>query len=958
MSEKPTNKNELTEQGSPDKVVIERKLPLTAIDIESQKDMKARRYHSLRSLHKWFAARPTPASRLSVLGSVLPAEVDDDELLKLMQIGPKELRSGRAEYVERKFSEPKGSGGLDDHYGYPNPNTQSPTSSELEQLHEQVAEAWGGELPTVLDPTAGRGIIPFEAIRYGLPAKASELNPVASLIMKVALEYAPEIGSLESEVKTWKEKIHAEAKSSIEEYYPTENPDHEILNSSVTYLIKCDSCEGDIPLVMKWWLNKTSNGGDAVKPIYESGEVRYEHIKVQNTDDSYDPQDGPVTRGSAECPHCGVVTESDEVREKIKDGEFEYSVYGVNYEDSQGEWKFRAGSEIDMRGMEKAAERVENDFGMMDFLSDPIPSGQKTDEPRNFGMTEWRDIYSPRQLVVHYEYLQSFNKFKNDIKDEYEDEKSEAVLSLLALVSSRAISFNTRLSQWYDEIGCPQNLFTDNNFAPKKMFADNNMSAPRRGYLQRVDQVLESYEDLVSYTKNCNGAELAQIDAANLSENWETDSVDVAVVDPPYYSSIMYAELSDVFYVLQKEYLSDVHPSLFGSKLTNKDDEAVANPSRFDEIADGSQSRKELAREDYENKMTEIFDGVNELLSDEGVVTVMFTHRDMDAWDTLTTAFIEAGFIISATHPIKTEQSDRVGMQGKASADSSIFLIGRKEGVSPSTESTLWEDIKRDIAEVAEQEARNIIESGYNISKTDMAIAAYGPTLQKFAQEYPVVNKKGERVRPREALSEAREAVTEVIAETFLNTRGIDNLDTLTRWYILAWLVYENDTFPYDEGNQLGVAAGVDINEIKRPTKIWGKSRGDIQLKDHDDRVQDIVLLKDDSVDNPSSRKWPVDPSDTRFTYTIDAVHSVIHVYEREGARAAWDWLTERNFKSNDAFEVAVTALLEVLPEGNNMYGTLVNIISGETGEYLDINVDHIDMSGVDRQTSLGDHAE
>ena len=101
MSEKVTDETETTEQDSPDKVVIERKLPLTAIDIESQKDMKARRYHSLRSLHKWFAALPTP---------VLPAEVDDDELLKLMQIGPKELQSGRAEYVERKFSEPKWSG--------------------------------------------------------------------------------------------------------------------------------------------------------------------------------------------------------------------------------------------------------------------------------------------------------------------------------------------------------------------------------------------------------------------------------------------------------------------------------------------------------------------------------------------------------------------------------------------------------------------------------------------------------------------------------------------------------------------------------------------------------------------------------------------------------------------------------------------------------------------------------
>jgi len=53
-----------------------------------------------------------------------------------------------------------------------------------------------------------------------------------------------------------------------------------------------------------------------------------------------------------------------------------------------------------------------------------------------------------------------------------------------------------------------------------------------------------------------------------------------------------------------------------------------------------------------------------------------------------------------------------------------------------------------------------------------------------------------------------------------------------------------------------------------------------------------------------------------------------------------------------------VTALLEVLPADEDMYDLLLDLISGQTGEYLDINVSHIDMSGVDRQTSLGEHTE
>ena len=942
------------EEGVPDTVAIESKLPLNAIDIESQKDMESGRYHSLRSLHKWFAARPTPAVRLAVLASVYPGEIDSDELLRLMKIGPKELDSGLAEFVENKFTEEKGSGTLDDHYGYPNPNTQSPTKAEIEKLQGTLREAWGGELPTILDPTAGRGIIPFEAIRYGLPAKANELNPVPSLILKAGLEYAPKVGSLDPDIREWRDKIHETAKENIEPYFPTEEPDRQILNSALTYIIQCDSCGGEMPLVSKWWLNKDSDGGDAIKPTYENGSIQYEHVRVENQGGSYDPEDAPLSGRDAECPHCGVVNEKSEIREKIHEGEFEYSIYGVNYEKENGERGYRAGGEIDQEALSKAKERVESDFDILTFLSEPVDVSSRTNDPTSYGMDEWRDIFTPRQLVVQYEFLAAFEKYKPDILSEYDTEKAHALLSILTLAASRSMNYNTRLNQWRDSRGYGSHIFTDNNLSLKRMSVDNNLSAPRRGYKNHSEHVIDAYETLVSYLPENATVDLSNLDAANLSSEWEAGSVDAAVVDPPYYSSIMYAELSDVFYVVQKEYLEDIHPDIYSSNLTDKDNEAVANPYRFEEIADDEQSKKDLADEHYESKMGEIFTEIQELLSPGGVMTVMFTHREMDAWDTLTSALIDAGFTITATHPIKTEMGDRVGLQGKASADSSIFLVARKrEG--RSDERTLWEDVQDDIRQAARDQAEEILDSGYNISKTDTAIAAYGPTLQKYAEEYPVVNKKGEEIRPREALSQAREAVTGVLAERFLKTDGIEQIDSLSRWYILSWLIYENDTIPYDEARQLGVAANVDIDNIKRSTKIWGKSGKDIQLKDHTDRVQDIVMLKSDSADNPSSRKYPVNPTDTRFTYNIDAVHSAIHVYEREGARAAWQWLSDRNLKSNREFEVTVTALLEVLPAESDMRETLVNLVSGETGDYLDINLSHIDMTK-EGQTELSDH--
>ncbi|RJX43096.1 DUF1156 domain-containing protein [Halonotius aquaticus] len=944
------------ESNVPNKVAIESNLPLTPIDIESQKDMESGRYHKIQSLQKWFASRPTPAVRLAILASVYPGEIDPDHLLQLMQIGPKEIDSDISSYVQGKFAEKRTSGTVDDHYGYPNPNTQSPTQAEIENLHAELAEGWGGKVPTVLDPTAGRGVIPFEAIRYGLPAKANELNPVPSIIIRAVLEYAPEVGSIEPDISEWCNKIHDKAKSNIKSYYPTKEKDRQILNSACSYIIRCDSCGGSIPLTKKWWLNKTSKGGDAIKPKYIDGEVEYKHVKVEDvSDNKYDPNDGPVKGGSAECPHCGVPTEEETIQEKLKQGEFEYTVYGVNYESVDGEQSFRAGEDIDIQGIEKAEERINSDFELLTFLSEPIEASSRINDPRNYGMEEWRDIFTPRQLVVHYEYLKAYEHFKSEIKTRYETKKAEAILTVLSFIATRSINFNSRLTQWYDKKGTGSNMFAENNFALKKMFVDNNLAAPRRGYKKCSSHVIESYEDLASYETFADAETTCQ-DAATLTNKWDYESIDVAVVDPPYYSSVMYAELADVFYVIQKEYLEDIHSDLFESKLTNKDDEAVANQSRFDDIAQGEESKEQLADDFYEQKMEDIFSEIFELLTEGGIMTVMFTHRDMDAWDTLTTALINSGFKITATHPIKTEKSDRISMRGNASADSSIFLVGRKRSHNSDEKATLWEDVKDQISYVAKQRAKEILDSGYNISKTDTAISAYGPTLQKYAEEYPVVNKKGDEIRPREALSEARKAVTSVLAERYLDTEGVDELDPLTRWYVLAWLVYENDTFPYDEGRQLGVAAGIDIDKIKRSTKIWGKSRGDIQIKNHNDRVQDIVLLRNESADNPSSRKYPVNPTDTRFTYTIDTIHALLHVYEREGPRFAWEWMRERGLKSDDAFEIALTALLEVLPSKTEMHSTLLDIISGETGEYLNINTSHIDMSGADRQTELGDH--
>ena len=81
-----------------------------------------------------------------------------------------------------------------------------------------------GTPPLVVDPFAGGGSIPLEALRVGADAFASDLNPIPVLLNKVVLEYIPKYGQrLADEVRKWGDWIKQEAAKESEELYPKDS---------------------------------------------------------------------------------------------------------------------------------------------------------------------------------------------------------------------------------------------------------------------------------------------------------------------------------------------------------------------------------------------------------------------------------------------------------------------------------------------------------------------------------------------------------------------------------------------------------------------------------------------------------------------------------------------------------------------------------------------------------------
>lgn len=923
---------------------VEDVLPVKAVGIECMKESIPTTMSPHRYLFKWFARRPTAATRLAVLASVLPDTVSNDELLQLMKIGPDRpelLNTSISDYVaDRRENWEDSDGSLVEHYGYPLPHSNSPTEKEVSKLHNILGEHWDGSVPTVLDPTAGGGTIPMEAYRYGLPVKANELNPVAWLLNKTILEYAPHVGSIEGDVRKWASEIDKRATSELEEYFPSAEEGQEPNYYFCSYSIECPSCGNRLPLSNRWWfLKESASEGHAFRPHPKKNHIEYEHVYLPRdiTKDEFDPSEGTVSGGDAECPTCNVVTERSEITELLTDGDFEFEVCGVQYLTKDGKSGYRGPTEDDREAFRRAEETIASDLDLRTLLNSNRYIGRQ-DRAAPYGIKKWREMYTPRQFLSHAKYLHAFEEVEDQIREEYDSKRAEAILVLLSLSATKLIERNSRLQPLDVRLGSPANMLGNNNFAFQWHFPESNITTGAYSYETTLDKVIEKYEEIVEFydVDNLPEADVRLGDGADLP--YDNESIEAVVIDPPYGDNVMYAELGDAFYVWLREYLSNTFSGQFSQPETNKRDEAVENSEIFEDSEEATAS--DAAREHYENKMSGIFSESYRVLESGGVITVYFTDKETGAWDALTMSLIDSGFTVTATHTITSEMPHRVGMQDRSSADSTLLLTCRKPDRDIAREDrapTLWSDIKEKTEQAARKKATELLDSGLNLTKTDTIISAFGPTLRVFTENYPVVDMHDNPVRPAEALETARTAVTEVLIERELEN-NLEGVDGLTKWYILMVLIYERETVPYDEANQLGMGVGVSIDELKRTTKIWKKSGNSLILASQSDRVRDITALE--AGEKRRKRAFPVDPREQSFDYNIDAIHAALNVIETKGSDFAWNWLNERDYQNDPSFRQTVRSLAQILPENHDDFDSLINLLSGDTGELLGIDTD------------------
>ena len=195
----------------------------------------------------------------------------------------------------------------------------STNQTYLEVGRGVVKAAHPEETPLVVDPFAGGGSIPLEALRLGCETFASDLNPVACLILKVMLEDIPRHGpELADELRRVGKEIKEAAEKELKQFYP-DDPDG---SKPIAYLwartVRCESpnCGAEIPLARSFWLCKKANRKRALRynVIRQKGEPPHVEFEVFEPNEESEVPNGTVSRAKATCICCGTVMPPERVR--------------------------------------------------------------------------------------------------------------------------------------------------------------------------------------------------------------------------------------------------------------------------------------------------------------------------------------------------------------------------------------------------------------------------------------------------------------------------------------------------------------------------------------------------------------------------------------------------------------------------------------------------------------------
>ncbi|MQY79009.1 MAG: DUF1156 domain-containing protein [Bacteroidetes bacterium] len=911
---------------------IEESFPVKEVSAESAREKNIRHGH-ISTLHIWWARRPLASSRATAYAALIPAPKTREEWQQ------------KSNFIIELCK-------------WENSNNKQ----LIEKARKDILEANGGKPPKVLDPFAGGGAIPLEALRLGCETYASDLNPVAVLIQKCTLEYPQKYGQpipkkqylderpwlkeekrekkkelfdddetemvnpLVEDVKYWGNWVLQEAKKEIGRFYP-EEPDGSI---PVGYIwartIPCQNptCEAEIPLMRQFWLAKKNNKKVALYPFTppfvppQGRNLKEVLFKVvgdgyEAMPADFDPANGTVARAVATCPVCGSTVEANNTRKLFKEGKAGQRMLAVvTHKPGTIGKHYRIATEKDLQVFNKAKTYLQEkrEKLMMEWGLDPVPDEEMNqNDPttlagRGYGVKIWGDLFNLRQslsLTIFEENIRKIHKLliEKQLKEEY----IKAIITYLAFVLDRIASFSTSLCRWKNSTEQNIPVFSGRNAIPMvfDFFEVNTIGDISTSWSNSVDTIIESLDSL---SKISNFVYIKNESSTSLS--FPDNYFDVVLTDPPYYDNFNYAELADFFYILLKRTIGDLYPDYFYTPLISKSKEVVANPARH--------GGNEKAKEFFETKLKSSFKEINRILKNDGVTVIVYAHKSTHGWETVINALIESGLVVKGSWPLDTEMTSRLNASETAALASSIYIVARK---MQRQTTGFYNQIKEELNQYISQKLERLWQEG--ISGSDFFIAAIGSAIEVFGKYEKVMDYEGNIIRADRLLSDVRKIVTDFAVRQILHLSTVPStaqagngfageITDLTRFYVLYRWEFGAAKVQFDDARKLAQSCSIDL------ALEWNR-HGFIKKEKEFIRVLGPQDRSSDTLKNPSGM--------------IDVLHKVLLLWEHSKRQELLTLLQESGFGQSEAFYRVAQAISETLPNENKEKKLLDGFLSG-----------------------------
>lgn len=767
--------------------LIEVDLPIKRISDHARREKSIRHGH-ISTLHVWWARRPLAACRAVICAALWPDPADPhcpqsfrDKAVEFLTnfaikaVSNSDLARSCAPGTWAKWQklaniesrlDPKNESHLTilryalldfiaDFANWDNSTNEFylETSRALTEASHVSLGGESGSRPLIVDPFAGGGAIPLESLRIGADAFASDLNPVAVLLNKVVLEYIPKYGStLADDLRRWGEWVKREAAKNLSEFYPRDSDGA----TPVTYLwartVICEGpgCGAEVPLIRSRYLSKKGQNSVFLELEIDKKEKT---IGFRVSSGYLKGEDGTVKRGSATCPICGYTTSVASVRrqlQKSSGGADNSKLLVVVCRGEHGK-TYRTPTHKDLSVVTRAIQIVQRSL-LLQNVELPLMSG--VFNVPIYGMTRWDLLFSARQLMAASSILEKIDAASQRIASEVTDkEQFVAIKVLLSLALGKYLDFRTTLCGWInvgEKIGHTfgrQALGMIFDWAEGVPFGDIS------GSWERSIEYIAEFIETESKTCSLKGSVEQSPAQHHLLPD---DSAQAFITDPPYYNAVPYADLSDFFYLWLRKGLIQEFPSLFAKETSPKDDE-ICEMSGWDSVR---YSHKDASF--YEQGMKAAFAEGRRICSPSGIGTVVFAHKSTTGWETLLSALVESGWIITGSWPIDTERSGRLRAMGSAALASSVHLVCRPR---ENADGSLSADNIGDYRDVLHELPQRIREwmprlAAEGVVGADAIFACLGPALEIFSRYARVEKVSGEQVMLREYLENVWAAVS------------------------------------------------------------------------------------------------------------------------------------------------------------------------------------------------------